>query len=232
MQKNKIILVLAIGLMFSPVFSLKAVETTTVNTNTTTQVKIKDQAKDATKIAELKAKLMKETDALRKNLETRKTEIEKKITEKKDSVKKKLEVKSQEKVKTTLEKIYNKFDAQMGKLSSVDAKLFAKLALFEKEGRDVSQAKAQYAIAKASLDKTRVEIIAARTVAVNQTSKETAKETMRDLVKNTETSIKATAEEYRKLLPLLAKVEGDNSGNVDKEVKDNNVDKEVEKTSN
>jgi len=225
MQKNKIILVLALGMMLSPLFVINGelTTTTTANTNVNTQTQNikRDPIQEKAKLEEMKAKLMKETEILRKNLETRKAEIEKKINDNRVEKKVRLESKAQEKVKVILEKIYNKLNEQLGKLSRVDVKLSLKINAFEKEGRDVSLAKAQYTIAKTALEKARVEILAERMIAVNQVTLQTSKGTIRELVKTAEESIRTAGAEYRKILPLLAKVEGDNS--VEKEVKTTNT---------
>lgn len=226
MQKNKIVLVLALGMMLSPLFVVNGEVTTntTANTNVNTQnqnikrVPIQEKAK----LEEMKAKLMKETEALRKNLETRKAEIEKKINDNRVEKKIRLESKAQERVQVILNKIYNKLNDQLGKLSQVDAKILLKITTFEKEGRNVSLVKAQYTIAKTALDKAKSEILTATMISADQITKETSKGTIRELVKTTEESIRTAGAEYRKILPLLAKIEGDNS--VEKEVKTTNTD--------
>jgi hypothetical protein len=209
-MKNKIILVLALGLIVSPLF-VKA-ETTTTTTNVTvtpTQgVKI-DPLKDKAKIEEMKAKLMKETEILRNNLITKKAEIAKNIADMKSGAKKKLEVKSQENVTKILESIFNKMNTQVGQLSQVDIKISNKIAELEKAGINVTDAKAQYTIAKASLENTMAEVMAMRTAAIDQTSVETSKDILRNLVKQSEDSMKATGKEYMKIVPLISQVKND-----------------------
>lgn len=226
MQKNKIVLVLALGMMLSPLFVINGEVTTTTTANTTVNTQNqnikRDPIQEKAKLEEMKAKLMIETEILRKNLETRKTEIEKKINDNRVEKKVRLELKAQERVRIILEKIYNKLNDQLGKLSQVDVKLLLKINAFEKEGRDVSLVKAQYTIAKTALDKAKSEILTATMISADQITKETSKETIRELVKTAEESIRTAGAEYRKILPLLAKVEGDNS--VEKEVKTTNTD--------
>lgn len=215
MIKNKIILGLAIGLLFTPLLHAKAenVTTTATTTSATTQPvsAAKNSSIEKAKVAELKAKLMKETDALRKDLEAKKAEMQKKIAEKKDVVKKRLEVKSQEKVRTALNKIYDKLNTQLNKIETVDAKILTKITAFEKEGKNVTAVKAQYSIAKQAFDKAKAEILATRMIASEEITKETSKEAIRETVKNAEDTVRGIGAEYRKILPLLAKVEGDNS---------------------
>lgn len=211
MKKNKIILVLALGSLLSPMFVIKAEVATGTTTNVTpTSVEVKrDPIKDKAKIEELTAKLMKETEIMRNNLAVKKAEIEKKITDTKGEIKTKLEIKSQEKVRATLESIFNKINVQIGKLSQVDTKISAKIAELEKAGVNVTNAKAQYAIAKASLDKTIAEVTAIRMVAIDQVGVETSKGTLRGLVKQAEESMKATGKEYMKVVPLIAQIKND-----------------------
>lgn len=198
MKKNKIILVLALGLLLSPMFVINA------------EVEVKrDPIKEKAKIEEMTAKLMKETEIMRSNLTSTKTLIEKKITDTKGEIKTKLEIKSQEKVKSVLESIFNKMNVQISKLSQVDTKMSAKIAELEKAGVNVTNAKAQYVIAKATLDKTIAEVTAIRMVAIDQVGVETSKGTLRGLVKQAEESMKATGKEYMKVVPLIAQIKND-----------------------
>lgn len=215
MTKNKIILGLSIGLLLSPLLQLRA--ETVVSTGATTNVPTKtispakDSLAEKAKLAELKVKLMKETATLKKDLETKKIEMQKKIGDKKDVVKKKLEVKSQEKVRLILDRIYNKLNAQLNKIETVDAKISTKINDLEKEGKNVTEVEVQYNIAKQALDKAKAEILATRMIGVEEVTKETSKEILRETVKTAEDTIRGIGAEYRKVLPLLAKVEGDNS---------------------
>lgn len=207
---------LAMGLLFSPLFQVKAEDvtvTTTTATNVTTETTspTKGTAIEKAKIAELKAKLMKETEVIRKDLEIKKVEMQKKIGDKKDVVKKRLEIKAQERVRLALDKIYNKLNLQLNKLESVDAKISTKITLFEKGGKNVIAVKTQYDIAKQALDKSKAEILATRMIGAEEIMRETSKEAMREIVKTAEDTIRGIGAEYRKVLPLLAKVEGDNS---------------------
>lgn len=211
MKKNKIILALALGLILSPMFVAKAGVTTPATNVTTKSEEIKkDALNEKAKIEELKAKLMKETEIMRNNLALKKAEIEKKIADTKGEIKTKLETKSQEKVRATLESIFNKINVQIGKLSQIDMKISAKIAELEKAGVNVTNAKAQYTIAKATLDKTTAEVIATRMIAMDQIGIETSKGTLRGLVKQAEESIKATGKEYMKVVPLIAQIKNDN----------------------
>lgn len=188
MTKNKIILMLAMGLLFSPFMSVKA-ETAT-----------------PTEIAGLKAKLMKETEVIKKDLEAKKLEIQNKIAERKDVVKKRLEVKAQERIKITLDRIYNKLNIQLNKLEAVDVKISTKITALEKEGKDVIAVRAQYDIAKQALDKAKGELSATRMVGSEEITKETSKEALRETVKTAEDTIRAIGAEYRKVLPLLINI--------------------------
>lgn len=207
MQKNKIILILAMGLLFSPFIGVKAetvapTDTTSVNGETTSPTK--GTAAEKAKIAGLKAKLMKETEVIKKELEAKKLEMQNKIAEKKDVLKKRLEVKSQEKVRLALDRIYNKLNIQLSKIEAVDVKISTKIAAFEKESKDVTAAKAQYEIAKQALDKAKEELSATRMVGAEEITKETSKEALRETVKTAEETVRAIGREYRKILPLLA----------------------------
>lgn len=203
MQKNKIIIILAIGIIFSPVFIINAevVPTATTSTNTTPINPTIDKAK----MEELKAKLMKETEIIRKNIGTSKTEIEKSILSIKNQVIKKLSVATQEKVRTILDNIFNKMNTQIAKLLQVDIKILAKINSLDKNDVNLTGAKAQYNIAKAALDKANADTLAARTVSSNQIITGTSKETLRTLVKTSEENIKKAGAEYMKIIPIISK---------------------------
>lgn len=210
MQKNKIILVLALGMMFTPLFVTKAVETTTsVKTLTPNTANILQAEQN--RITMIKAQLAKEADAVKQKIENRKSEIEKTITDIKDVTKKKLDLKTQQSVRTIIEKIYSNLNAQISKINKVDAKISEKINNLEKKGQNTPEIRAQYQIAKTSLQKTEAETVTTIMILIEQTSKETSKEALRVVVKIAEEGIRDTAREYRKILPLLAKAEGDNS---------------------
>lgn len=192
MQKNKIILMLTIGMILSPILTIQAVTTTT---------KI-----DPAKIEEFKAQLKKEAESVKSTIGTDKTLIESKLNSQEKKVV--LAKKSKDKINDLVEKIYNKFNTQIGKLYKVDEKMAAKVSGLEKDGADVSKIKAQYAVAKNMLTKTNSEILATRAIINEQVSKEIAKSTIRTLVKSGEESIKKVGEEYRKLLPMMAPENG------------------------
>jgi hypothetical protein len=203
MEKNKLILMLAIGTLLTPVLSLQAVEnistTTAVQTQNTTKVPVLDKAK----MDQLKAKLMLETKAIKGNLDIQKTEIEKLLADKKGEVKTRIAIAYQEKVRTLVDNIFNKFNSKTSKLSEIDAKVSTKMNTLEKSGVNLSEARAQYAIAKASLDKTISEVMAIRIVLMEQITTDTSKGTFRDLVKKAEESMQATGKEYNKIIPLI-----------------------------
>lgn len=205
---------LTIGMILSPLFTLQAVEVSSTAKPAVSATAPKEI--DKAKLEEFKAKLKQETDVLRTNLGTSKTEIEKKLADISGAKKVNLALKSQEKIKIALEKIYNKFNTQTGKLSQVDVKISAKISNLEKEGVDMTKAKAQYQIAKVALDKAISDILATRMISMEQVNKEISKDTLRTLVKSSEEIIKTAASEYRKILPLIAQANG-SVKSVDKE---------------
>ena len=212
MKKNKIILILAVTMMISPIFTLQA-ETTSPNTNLTNEqkkelfLKIKNQSNK-----EIKINIESTKEVLNTDIEARKTEVKKIIAEKKDA-KKKLSIKSQEKVKATLEKIYTNLDASIEKLTGVDLKIMKKVATIKIVNKEVPIALAQYTIAKKALDKAITDIAATKAVSIDQTSVQTSKEAIRALVKTAEDSIKAAGTEYRRIIPLI--IPGQGAGNVE-----------------
>lgn len=209
MQKNKIILMLAILFLFSPFASLVAVETIdTTAIKTTTKISESEIKKNADA---LKAQVLKErTDNLRNSLKIRELEIAKTLSRDTTNKKIKLEAKAQERIRVIINKIYTKINNQLSKLSILGARMSLKINAFEQEGKDVTALKAQYIIAKAAIEKARVESISTNTVFSSEISLEISKEDIRSLVKTTEESIRTAGGEYKKLLPLFAKLEGNN----------------------
>ena len=199
MQKNKIVSILILGMMLSPIFVIQAVEIPT-----TKNIHPEDKAK----LEELTAKLKQETAAFKNNMETSKAEINKNIEATKDVAKTKLAAKSQEKVKSLLDGIYSKLNEKFIKLSQVNLIIESKIKDAEKNGVDVSEAKNQYQIAKTALDKASADIFTTKSTLINQITVETSKETIRAMVKTAEDSIKKAADEYKKILPIItSKVE-------------------------
>lgn len=205
MMKNKIIFVLAIGLMFSPFASLVAVETIdTTAVKTIPKVSDAEMKKNADA---LNAQVLKEQiDNLRNSVQARGLEIAKTLSWDTTNKKIKLEVKAQERVRVIMNKIYTKINDQLSKLSILDNRMSSKINAFEQEGKDVTTLKAQYTIAKAAIEKARVESISTSTVFSSEISLEISKEDIRSLVKTTEESIKTAGGEYKKLLPLFTKL--------------------------
>jgi len=212
-QKNKIILVLTLGMMLSPILALQAAgATNTTKANTHTQNNTQPNTienKNAIKVTPaeleaLKAQLMKGTDAFKKDLDAKKITLGQQISADKTAAKIKLTAKAQEKVISALDSIYTKLNTQIEKLSQVDIKILNKIDTAESKGSNVVQAKAQYTIAKAAIDKATADIIASRTVAVDQTNTATSKEALRTLVKSSQDSIQVAGDESRKLLSLIS----------------------------
>ena len=209
MIKNKIIFIFSVGLILSPLTSLVAVEK--VNT-TTTQAATSPEPKTDKKVEAIKEKLKKDIDdRFNKNVKERIIKIADEISKDTTSKKIKLSEKSQNNLKSILNKIYNKFNNQINSLSIIDNKMSLKINDLEKEGKEVKAIRDQYDTAKTALINARIEVLAANNFAFEQTSKETAKETMRILVKKSEDSIRTAGEEYKKLIPLFAKLEGNNA---------------------
>lgn len=201
MKKNKIILTLFIGLILLPLSFVMAAELTPV-TETAKTNNVNSNAAQ-----KLKVGLNKKTETIKQDFESKKIEMGKKISAKKDIKKKKLDAKAQEKVRVTLEKIYNKLNDQINKLAQAGIKISIQIYGFENDRRDVTDAKAQYNVAKIALEKATSDVLASRIVALGQVTTETSNETFRDLVKTAEESIKTASGEYRKVLPLLANLE-------------------------
>jgi len=226
MERNKLILMLAIGTLLTPVLTIQAAVTTaTTKVNTTAEIQSTTKTPvvlDKAKMDQLKAKLMLETKAIKSNLDIQKAEIEKLLANKKGDAKTRIAIASQEKVRTLVDNIFNKFNSKISKLSEVDVKVSTKINTLEKSGVNLSEAKAQYVIAKASLDKTTSEVMAIRMVLMEQITTDTSKETFRDLVKKAEESMQATGKEYNKIIPLI--VSRDNK--VEAEVKTDTINKQ------
>jgi len=208
MTKNKIIFVLAIGLMLSPIASFAAAKSSTptkIDPKTFEALMKKDP--EAAKL-----KLQKEiSDMLQKKIEDRSLQIAEKVSKDISSVKTTPSKTAQKNLKTTIEKIYDKIDDKLSKLSILDSRISLKMNAFEAEGKDVSKMIDQYDTAKTALIDARTEASSAKNVAFTQISIQTSKEELRSLVKMAEDKIKAAGEEYKKLLPLFTKLEGDNS---------------------
>jgi hypothetical protein len=237
MTKNKIVLVLMLGMILSPIYVLKAEDSTSVNTTGNIEVqKNNDIIKNSTEqrnaikttakkyidqklgeiktmrdetIANLKTNVEQRVTALKVNIAAKKSEVEKKIAAKKDEVKIKLATKAQDRVKKLLENIYGNLNGKITKLSEIDVKILAKINTAEINGTNVTAPKAQYVIAKASLDKAIVDVNATKAASIDQTSIKTSKDAIRLLVKTAEDSIKTAGAEYRKIIPLITPVISD-----------------------
>ena len=210
MIKNKIIFVLAIGLMFSPFTSLVAVEK--IDEAAVKTIPKISQAEMKKNAEAYNAKVKKELlDNLKNSVKTRELEIAKTLSKDIASKKIKLEAKAQERIRVIVNKIYTKINAQLSGLSILDNIISLKINGFEQTDKDVTALKAQYTIAKAALEKARVESISTSTVFSSEILLEISKEDIRSLVKTTEESIKNAGGEYKKLLPLFTKLESDNS---------------------
>lgn len=214
MQKNKIIFILAVGLLLFPLLKIQAKENEP-NTENIKRVVNTITSKERERVSEIREKLMSETAIFKDKLEVRKAELEKKMSERKSEIKKKLEIKSQQKVKTLLDNIYNKLNNKINKLNQIDAKILAKIILLEKNEVDVTGIKSQYNISKSALEKARADLLASREVSASQITAETTRGSLRTLVKEAEDSIKSAANEYKKIIPLIAVIN-------EKEVEKNN----------
>ena len=202
MKKNKIVLILAIGVMLSPLAVLNAAVAPVNNTGEKVYPAV---VKTQAELDAMRAKLMVETDIIKNNIGVSKTVIEKSLLDVKNQIIKKLSSDTQDKIRVILDKIFNKMNTQIGTLSQVDTKINTNINSLNKEGVNVASAKAQYIIARAALDKATADVLAARTIASEQLSVGTSKEAIRSLVKTAEDSIKNAGSEYMKIIPLISK---------------------------
>lgn len=211
MKNNKIILALIIGVVFlAPTLVVKAIETVKPVVSLEAQ-KTADLELQKKKEALLKEAIDKQFE-IQKTLDIKKAEIEKKSgnnSEKRVS----LETKKQESVKASFNKIFDKIYSKLVKLGEIDAKILALIKAKEAQGKDVSAIKNQYDMAKIIFDKTKGQIFEARIITTNQIKVATSKSVLREVVKKSEDNVKDIANEYRKILPMLAELEGNNSIN-------------------
>ena len=259
MQKNKIVLVIALGLILSPTLALYAEETGasvdvgaggniqgvynqdktdktplppvrnpglkpklgdplkkpvlgTMGDEATVQAGAEAKVGVRTQISleELKANREKRIEAQEENrakvqagAEARKKEILAKLKERKDEIKKKLDAKAQERVKKTLENVFKMLSNQIDRLTKVDVRISDKIKVLESSNVDVTAMSAQYLVAQTALEKAKVDVNAANSISIDQTSTTTSKEALRALVKTAEDSIKTAGAEYRKVIDLL-----------------------------
>jgi len=203
MIKNKIILTLIIGSLFSPLFAVNAVENTNkkvapTTTNNTVAEKAKPELTEAQKVE-------------RGSIEIRTMLLNKKIDERKNEKKITLSAKSKNVILPLMAKIYKNLDEKVKKIEAIDLKISTRIEILKKEGKDVSKIEAQYNIAKLELTRAKAGVLAASTLSVKQIMAGTSKGVIRDLVKETENNIKNAGDAYRKMLPMFAQLEGNNS---------------------
>jgi len=211
MKKNKIILILVFGtIVFSPLFIIQAATSDTITTTSlqkATDLEIKKAKEEAVK------KMKEKEIEANKNTELRKKEIEKRIKENNQEEKTILKLKKLENVKSLLEKIFNQLLDKQLKLTEVDKKISAMIKTSKDEGKDVSLLENEYKIVKMNFEKAKGDIFETRIITMEQIKVATSKSVLRDMIKTSEDKLKAIGAEYRKLIPMLAKLEGDNSIN-------------------
>jgi len=201
MIKNKIILALIIAGLLSPVLIASAVE----NVNKTATPTIAEKQKESV------ISPITEEQKINNLKELSNFVLNKKIDERKNEKKKVLSAKSKNIISPILAKVYKNLEEKIKKIEVIDSKFSARISILEKEGKDVTTLKEQYNIAKFELTKTKVYLLTAATLSVKQITTSTSKGIIRDLVKEIENNIKKIAKEYKKLLPMFAQLEGDNS---------------------
>jgi len=178
MIKNKIILTLIICSLLSPLFVVKA------STELTNEQNIKQGS-----------------------IEIRTMILNKKIDERKNEKKTVLNTKSKDAIFPILTKIYKNLDEKVKKMEAIDSEISARMAELKKEGKDTTVTEAQYNIAKLELDKAQASVIVASTLSVKQILSSTSQGVIRDLVKETENSIKNAGNSYKKMIPLFIQLE-------------------------
>lgn len=211
MKKNKIILTLILGVVFlAPTLVVNAA-TIVANPTVATPTQ-KTTVPELNKInQEVMREILNEQVEAKKTVEIRKTEIKKRIEDNKTETKVLLETKKQEIVKKALEKIFNSLYNKQVKLEEIDAKISPMIKSNKDQGKDVSAIEAQYKIAKMALENVKGDIFETRMITIDQVKVATSKSVMRDMIKTSENKIRAVGLEYRKILPMLAQTEGNNS---------------------
>lgn len=137
----------------------------------------------------LHASIRARFEARHENLAERKEEIKERLLEKREEVRLKLEVNAQVRVENYLEKIFNRFDAFVGKIETTHDRIETKLAEYEALGADIETAAEAFAEAEIKLDLAKEDVASAKAAAETEVTSETSKEEMRALVEAAKESL-------------------------------------------
>jgi arsenate reductase-like glutaredoxin family protein len=162
----------------------------------------------------------KKIEALKENQEKFKTEMEarkkqmadKILKDKKTSTDKKVKLAEDAKarVKEELKKIFNRLDARVNNLVSVDGKLATRLNEVTQTGTDTTSIASQLKIAQDALTKAKTDVAAAKALAETEVGSTTTKGTFTGLVKTAEQSVQGAVAEYKKTVEMLRPNRDDN----------------------
>lgn len=145
------------------------------------------------------AALKANREAMIKDIQARRDVLKKQIDAKKGEKKQKLDAKKKVIVEGALQNIFRKLLEKVSKLVSIDNRLNGKIAELRAQGIDTTTATSLLFTAKASLEKAQIDVEATRALASEQASTSTTKEILKSLINTAETSIKSSADAYKKV---------------------------------
>lgn len=216
-------------LVLVPLFNINAQDVTSTTTNTNTKGRIpvrqiireareeirdeRSKARAEVRSTTTSAEKVKEIqERVKADIESKKAELKAEVQKIKNANKaiqvKRLDDKAQGRIARELGIISNKLNQRISRLSRVDSEITRKLnalALFSTTSAEaIASLRASQKVSADLLLKARVDLDAARTTILAETSTTTSKEVLRSLVKTVEASIATAAESYRKLFSAVS----------------------------
>ncbi len=146
-------------------------------------------------------------DARKKAVEARRKELKAQLdklkADRKDEKAKKLDGDAKERVEKKISDIYKRLEERVTKLTKVDTELASRITKIAAAGIDTSAVTPLMTSAQAALSKAKTDVEATKTALAAETGTNTAKETIRALVKTAEDSIRAAGESYKKVMDAV-----------------------------
>ncbi len=137
------------------------------------------------------------------SMKTKQAELKKELVDLRKEKKQKLQQEARTRVQQRIFKIYSLFNQKLARLQRADTKITAKLNQAKAAGIDVSAILPLQQSAQETLQTAKLSVEAGRTLALQQVATSSSKEILKDLIKNSEKSIKSAAESYKKVAEAL-----------------------------
>ena len=158
---------------------------------------------------DLKERRASTTDAIRDRISDRKAHLKDRLSSSTDAIRKRFQDRAKDRVKNSLEKIFNRFDAALERLDGISSRIQSRIDTLDEAGADTSDAQDALDSADAEADAAASAISDARQALedVINSEDEVSKEGIREVINEAKEAIKSAYSAYKEAIRILKAVD-------------------------